>query len=160
MDRAVTEPHPLWATVHAPKIKFQEPLSQKSCLAKCLCLLPCTLWVGGFLSPGSKQFQKQNRYQEIMIISLLLSKSLPLSGPQFPLEGWGLKQLLRVPPSTLWYSRTIRSCRLNSQGPWAFSSLLLKVYLAQISPWVSAGACLPVLWNSEALQVMIVYLPS
>lgn len=59
---------------------------------------------------------------------------------------------LSLPP--LIYQDSILSCRLNSQSPRAFPFLLLEVYMAQISPWVSSGAYLPILLNSVALQVM------
>lgn len=34
MARAVTEPHPLWETVHAPEIKFQEALEPEKLFGK------------------------------------------------------------------------------------------------------------------------------
>lgn len=46
---------------------------------------------------------------------------------------------------TLIFQDAILSYRLNSQGLRHFASLLLKVYMAQIVPWVSAAAGLPVL---------------
>lgn len=61
MVGAVTEPHPLWETVHAPKIKFEEALEpEKLSWQSAYVFLSCTLWVGGFLSSGSEKFQQQN----------------------------------------------------------------------------------------------------
>lgn len=161
MARAVTEPHPLWETVHAPKIKFQEALDLEKLFGKVpmsFALHPLGWWVPFSrvkTVPKTKQVSGNHdnlSTPEQVTAPLWTSVSSRRMGIETALKGPSFHALI--------FQDSIRSCRLNSQGPGAFSSLLLKVFLAQISPWVSAGACLPVLWNSEALQVMIVYLPS
>lgn len=85
MAGAVTEPHPLWETVHEPKIKFEEALEPENLFGKvpmCLVMYSLGWWVPFF---RVRKVPKVKLYQEMLVvISLLLSKSLAFFGPQFP----------------------------------------------------------------------------
>jgi bacteriorhodopsin len=70
MARAVTEPHPLWEKIHAPMIRFQETLESGKLFGQVFVsfVMYCLGW--WFLSPGPEQFQKQNWYQKMFMLSL------------------------------------------------------------------------------------------
>lgn len=129
MAGAVTEPHPLWETVHAPKIKFQEALEPEKLFGKVP--MSFVMYSLGWWVPSSRP----RRVPKAKVLSGnahgYLSTPEQVAGPLWTSGSSrrrGIEITLKGPSlPALIFQDSILSCRLNSQASRAFYPLLLKI---------------------------------